>query len=87
MRNRAYGDRLYEFHGGARASDADKYYNRRSEVWGLGEWLAAGAQIPDDPEMETDLCGLQYGYSSKSQVLLIDEMICPECGQQFNAQK
>lgn len=50
LRNRAYGDRLYEFHGGARASDADKYYNRRSEVWGLGEWLAAGAQIPDDPE-------------------------------------
>ena len=53
----------------------------------MGESLAAGAQIPDDPEMETDLCGLQYGYSSKSQVLLIDEMICPECGQQFNAQK
>ena len=71
LKHRGYGDRLYEFHGGARPTDADKYYNRRAEVWGMmSEWLQAGAQIPDDPEMETDLCGLQYGYSSKSQIQL-----------------
>ena len=36
----------------------------------MGEWLKAGAEIPDDPEMEVDLCGLQYGYSSKQQIQL-----------------
>jgi hypothetical protein len=28
----------------------------------MAEWLRAGAEIPDDPELEVDLCGLQYGY-------------------------
>jgi hypothetical protein len=36
----------------------------------MADWLKAGAQIPDDPEIEADLCGVQYGYSSKSQVQL-----------------
>lgn len=31
----------------------------------------AGAEVPDDPEMEVDLRGLQYGYSSKQQIQLI----------------
>lgn len=36
----------------------------------MGEWLQAGAEIPDDAEMEVDLTGVQYGYSSKSQIQL-----------------
>lgn len=32
--------------------------------------LKAGAQIPDDPELEVDLTGPQYGYSNKSQIQL-----------------
>src|SRR5215468_1708423 len=44
---------------------------RRAEVWGLAaDWLRAGAQIPDDPELEVDLTGPQYGYSNKSQIQL-----------------
>jgi len=65
LRYRGYGDRdgLHEFHGGARPHDPNMYFNRRSETWGLmGEWLKT-AQIPDDPELEIDLCGPQYGYS------------------------
>jgi len=61
---------LHEFHGGGRAADVNKYFNRRAEVWGLmAEWLKT-AQIPDDPELEVDLCGPQYGYSNKSQIQL-----------------
>ena len=30
--------------------------------------LKAGAEIPDDPELEIDLTCPQYGYSSKSQI-------------------
>lgn len=71
IRHRGYGQGLYEFHGGSTAFDSAAYYNRRSEIWSkMGEWLKAGAEIPDDPEMEVDLCGVQYGYSSKSQVQL-----------------
>jgi hypothetical protein len=34
------------------------------------DWLKAGAEIPDDPELELDLTGVQYGYSSKQQIQL-----------------
>ena len=55
----------------AKPHDPNKYFNRRAEVWGLAaEWLKAGAQIPDDPELEVDLTGPQYGYSNKSQIQL-----------------
>ena len=33
-------------------------------------WLRAGAQIPDDPELEVDLTGPQYGCSNKGQIQL-----------------
>jgi hypothetical protein len=36
----------------------------------MAEWLKAGAQIPDDPELEVDLTSPQYGYSSKQQIQL-----------------
>ena len=35
----------------------------------MAEWLKT-AQIDDDPELEVDLCGPQYRYSSKSQIQL-----------------
>ena len=66
LQHRGYS--VYEFHGGARAYDRHKYFNRRAEVWGLmADWLKAGAQIPDDPELEVDLTGPQYGYSNQQQ--------------------
>lgn len=53
---------LVEFHGGYGANDPDKYLNRRAEIWGdTRDWLSGG-QIPDDPEMDTDLTGPDYGY-------------------------
>lgn len=65
------GYNAFEFHGGARPYDANKYFNRRAEVWGtMADWLAAEAQIPDDPEMEIDLCGPEYGFSPKGQIQL-----------------
>jgi hypothetical protein len=33
-------------------------------------WLKAGAEIPDDSEVEVDLTGVQYDYSPKQQVRL-----------------
>jgi len=53
---------MVEFHGGGTPQDAHKYLNRRAEIWGaMKEWLEGG-QIPDEPEIETDLTGPDYGY-------------------------
>lgn len=53
---------LVEFHGGVAASDPHKYLNKRAEIWGdMKDWMSGG-QIPDEPEIETDLTGPDYGY-------------------------
>jgi len=71
LKHRNYGRALHEFHGGATPNDVNKYFNRRAECWGLTlDWLKAGAQIDDDPELETDLCGPEYFFSPKSQIQL-----------------
>lgn len=63
---------LFEFHGGAAPDDPEKYFNRRTEVWGLlRDWLE-GASIPDDPEIETDLTGPDYGYHPTKQCIVLE---------------
>jgi hypothetical protein len=82
------GYRIFEFHGGASPGDFAAYYNRRAECWGLlREWLQSGAQIPDEPELEADLCGPEYGFSGKQQLQLERKedmkkrgLASPDCG-------
>lgn len=88
IKYRGFGQRLFEFHGGAAANDGSAYFNRRAEVWGMAkDWLQAGAEIPDDPELETDLTSPEYGFSSKQQVQLERKedmkkrgLASPDCG-------
>ncbi|HXF12234.1 MAG TPA: hypothetical protein VN517_03715 [Terriglobales bacterium] len=62
--------RLMEFHGGAAPNDAFMYFNYRANMWGaMRDWLAT-AQIPDDPELESDLTGPEYYFSAKNQIQL-----------------
>lgn len=71
LRARGYTKGLFEFHGGAVPVDGAAYYNKRAEAWGLmREWLGAGAELPDDPELATDLCGVEYGFSRAQQIQL-----------------
>lgn len=66
-----YKERVFEFHAQARAYDTVKYYNRRTEVWGLGrEWIKNGGELPDIPTLHQDLIAPQYGYSGKQQLQL-----------------
>lgn len=68
---RGYRNVLHEFHGGKPANRVNAYFNRRAEVWGLlRDALKAGLEIPDLPELEADLTGPQYGFSSGQQVQL-----------------
>lgn len=88
LRYRGYRDRLFEFHGGATPSQPVKYFNKRSEAWGnMRDWLATGAQIPDDPELANDLIGPLYDYNPKGQLCVEkkDDMkerglASPDCG-------
>jgi hypothetical protein len=71
IKHRGFGRKLFEFRGGMAPDDPAKYYNKRAECWGMmADWLKAGAEIPDDPEMEIDLTGPQYGFSAKGQIQL-----------------
>ena len=88
IKHRGFGDRLFEFHGGASPINEKKYVNKRSEAWGLmREWLAEIPQIPDDPELADDLIGPLYSYNAKGQIALEhkDDMkergiASPDCG-------
>lgn len=41
---------------------AVRYANKRAEMWGnMRDWLR-GAMIPDDPDLASQLTGLEYGY-------------------------
>jgi hypothetical protein len=88
LNHRGFGRGLFEFHGGVSANDAAMYFNRRAEIWGsMREWINAGAELPDDPELEQDLTGPQYYFSNKNQIQLEkkDDMksrglSSPDCG-------
>jgi hypothetical protein len=90
MQHRGYGisQGVFEFHGGAPARDGAAYFNRRAEVWGLmRDALKADMELPDDPELETDLTGPQYGFSPKQQIQLERKedmkkrgLASPDCG-------
>lgn len=88
IRFRGFGKRLFEFHGGTAAQDSAAYFNQRAEAWGLmRDWLLSEAEIPDDPELESDLTGPEYGFSSKQQIQLERKedmkkrgLSSPDCG-------
>ena len=68
---RGFSRKLHEFHGASPANNDKAYFNRRTEIWAnLRDALKANIQIPDDPELEADLIGPQYGFSSGEQVQL-----------------
>lgn len=61
---------VIEVNAGARAKDANKYFNKRAEMWGLTrDFLKAGADLPDDDnELAEELQSVEYGFSNKQQI-------------------
>lgn len=63
---------LCEFHGGATPADPHAHQNQRVQIWAaMKEWLAGG-QIPDEPEIDTDLTGPDYGYHPTKGYLTLE---------------
>jgi len=53
------------------AVDGELVANKRAEMWcRLRQWLKAGGAVADDPELATDLTGVEYGYTIRNEILL-----------------
>ncbi len=62
-RLRQLGFDIVDVQAGASALDKTKFMNRRAEMWSkMREWLR-NAQLPDDPDLEKELTGIEYGFS------------------------
>jgi len=72
LREMGYASRIVAVNGGESALDDSRYVNRRAEMYGeLREWLKdQPASLPDDDELQTDLCSVRYKFTSKSQYQL-----------------
>lgn len=67
---RDYGDRVVDVNSSLRVDDGENY-NLRARMWrDMREWIKAGASIPNDNELQSDLTALQYHY--KGGLLLIE---------------
>jgi hypothetical protein len=47
------------------------FANMRAQCWGnMRDAIKAGIRLPDDPDMRSDLTGLEYGYNGHNDLLL-----------------
>jgi len=70
-RLRQLGYRVMEINFGARASESGKYANKRSEMWDrVREWLNAGAAIPNNPELKSELASPTYKFDASGRLVL-----------------
>lgn len=69
LRELGYGNIIFPVNAGASAFNKNKYYNKKSEMWGeMLEWFQDGpCQIPDVPSLATDLCSVRWKDNSNSQ--------------------
>lgn len=72
LKEMGYADRIIAVNGGERAFDDEHYSNRRAEMYGeMRDWLRdAPCQVPDDEELQSDMCSVRYRYTSKGQYRL-----------------
>lgn len=67
---RDFGERVVDVNSSLRMDDGENY-NLRARMWrDMREWIKAGASIPNDNELQSDLTALQYHY--KGGLLLIE---------------
>lgn len=63
-------DKVMPINAGSSPLDADKYVNKRAEMWGLlKEWLEfKPVQLPDVNEIHADICAIRYSYDSLNRL-------------------
>lgn len=65
-------DVIVAVNAGSSPLDANRYRNKRAEMWGtMKEWLnEAPVQIPDSDSLHADLCGVKYKFDSNTRLLM-----------------
>ena len=67
---RVNGFPLLEVNVSAPSTEDGEYTNLRAQLYGhLRKWLAT-AEIPDDQELQDQLCSIKYGFDGKSRIQL-----------------
>lgn len=72
LRELGHSDIVIPVNAGNKPLNAEKYYNKRAEMWAeLKNWLAdEPCSIPDNDSLHADLCGLKYKFDSNSRLRL-----------------
>ncbi len=86
-RSKNHRFRVIGVKGSEKASNSDRYFNKRSEMWGeMREWLTQGGALIADDELEADLTlpafkyhGEQYQLEPKDR-LVKRTGVSPDCG-------
>jgi hypothetical protein len=69
-RCRQLGLPVTEINFGSKATQPG-YANLRAQMWGnLRDAITDGIRLPDDPDLITDLTGLEYGYTLRNEIRL-----------------
>ena len=70
LKELGHAERVVAVNAGSKPLDANKYTNKRAEMWGeLKAWLVdEPCQIPDSDSLHADLCGLKYKFDSNSRL-------------------
>jgi len=69
-RCRQLGLDVVEINFGSKATQPG-YANMRAQMWGnLRDAIKEGIRLPDDPDLVSDLTGLQYGYTLRNELKL-----------------
>lgn len=87
-RLRQLGLSVIDVNAGSSAEDKTKYYNKRAEMWDrMRQAIDSGIELPDDPELEDALCGIEYGLTATQQLMLEKKadmkkrgLQSPDCG-------
>lgn len=68
-----YGNKVTGVNFAEQAIDRDRFRNKRAEIWvTLRDWIQDGAMLPDDDEVQLDLCSLTYKFDSSGEKLQLE---------------
>lgn len=70
LKANGYSNLVEDVQFGSKALDADIYFNKRAEMYGLTKKFLETGLIPDDQDLINDLCGVEYGFARENKIQL-----------------
>ena len=81
LKYRGYGRKLFDYYASQKAVNPVEYANKKAECWGkMRQWLKDGAEIPDDPELKSELAYQSYQFSHKGQIMMTPKAVLKRNG-------